>query len=200
MVDHVVTARPRTVLDVATGTGGVAIQITRRCGASVVGLDLTEAMLREAERRIEAAGVERSVALVAGRAETLPFADDTFDALTFTYLLRYVAEPAETLKELARVVKPNSPVASLEFYVPTARPWRWLWWLYTRAVLPSVGSLWGRAWFGVGRFLGPDIEEHYRRHPLVATLQAWEDAGFVDTGFAVMSLGGGVVMWGRKRG
>jgi demethylmenaquinone methyltransferase/2-methoxy-6-polyprenyl-1,4-benzoquinol methylase len=72
--------------------------------------------------------------------------------------------------------------------------------LYTRLVLPAAGALAGRAWFRVGRFLGPNISQHYRRHPLAATVAAWRDAGIVDVEFKLMSLGGGVVMWGRKGG
>jgi demethylmenaquinone methyltransferase/2-methoxy-6-polyprenyl-1,4-benzoquinol methylase len=73
--------------------------------------------------------------------------------------------------------------------------------LYTRLVLPSAGALTGgRSWFGVGRFLGPNISGHYRRHPLAATVAMWRDAGIVDVELRLMSLGGGLVMWGRKGG
>ena len=73
------------------------------------------------------------------------------------------------------------------------------WWLYTRAVLPVAGAVHGgRAWFDVGRFLGPSISEHYRRHPVDWTAAAWERAGITDVGVRRMSLGGGLVMWGRR--
>ena len=146
------------------------------------------------------AGVAPRVQLVRGGAEQLPFPDETFDAVTFTYLLRYVNDPAATLVELARVLKPGGSIASLDFYVPPSRFWRAWWWLYTRLVLPIVGSLGGRAWFRVGRFLGPNISGHYRRHPLASTVAVWRDAGMVDVDYRLMSLGGGVVMWGTKRG
>jgi demethylmenaquinone methyltransferase/2-methoxy-6-polyprenyl-1,4-benzoquinol methylase len=90
-------------------------------------------------------------------------------------------------------------MASLEFAVPPSRFWRGWWWLYTRAVLPLAGAaLGGRAWFDVGRFLGPNISEHYRRYPVPATVAAWEAAGLIDVGVRRMSLGGGLVMWGRR--
>ena len=130
----------------------------------------------------------------------MPFPDRTFDALTFTYLLRYVDDPKETLRELFRVVKPGGTVASLEFFVPPHRSWRALWWLYTRLVLPVGGLITGGAeWFRVGRFLGPNISGHYRRYPLSWTVQAWREVGFEDVGVRVMSLGGGLVMWGTRR-
>jgi demethylmenaquinone methyltransferase/2-methoxy-6-polyprenyl-1,4-benzoquinol methylase len=198
MVDRVVPAAPARVLDVATGTAGVALQLARRSPGQIVGVDLTEAMLRRGQENVTRARARDRVQLVAGRAEGLPFPDAAFDGLTFTYLLRYVADPAATLRELARVVKPGAPVASLEFHVPPQRFWWAWWWLYTRALLPAAGRLAGRSWFSVGRFLGPSISEHYRRYPLAWTVDAWQEAGFVDVGVRIMSLGGGLVMWGTK--
>ena len=198
MVDQIALASPHRILDVATGTAGVALRIARRTPGHIVGLDLTEAMLRRGQENLRREGAESRIQLVAGSADQLPFPDEAFDALTFTYLLRYVADPAATLCELARVVKPGALVASLEFHVPPRPFWRFWWWLYTRTVLPAAGRLAGRSWFEVGRFLGPNISEHYRRYPLSWTVDAWREAGFVDVGVRVMSLGGGLVMWGRK--
>jgi demethylmenaquinone methyltransferase/2-methoxy-6-polyprenyl-1,4-benzoquinol methylase len=200
MVDRIVVTDPGRVLDVATGTAGVALQLARRSGASIVGVDLTEAMLAHGQATLHGADVDGRVTLTAGRAEQLPFPDATFDGLTFTYLLRYVADPAATLRELGRVLKPGGAIASLEFGVPRRRFWRAWWWLYTRLVLPAAGGLAGRAWFRVGRFLGPSISAHYRRYPLDWTVRAFESAGFVDVGVRAMSLGGGLVMWGARAG
>jgi demethylmenaquinone methyltransferase/2-methoxy-6-polyprenyl-1,4-benzoquinol methylase len=201
MVDHVVAGSPARVLDVASGTAGVALQLARRSGAKVVGIDLTRAMLWQGAENVLSAGMRDRVSLVLGRGEQLPFPDAQFDALTFTYLLRYVDDPAATLAELARVVKPGGAVASLEFAVPGNPLWRGAWWCYTRLVLPAGGYLTGgEEWWKVGRFLGPNIEEHYRRYPVDWTVQAWNDAGFRDVGLRRMSLGGGLVMWGRRAG
>jgi demethylmenaquinone methyltransferase/2-methoxy-6-polyprenyl-1,4-benzoquinol methylase len=199
MVDHVVDGSPDLILDVATGPAGVALQMAARTGARVVGLDVTEAMLRQARRNVAQAGA--LVELAQGRGEQLPFADDTFDAVTFTYLLRYVDDPAATIAELARVVKPGGVVANLEFNVPTSKFWHFWWVGYTRLVLPVAGWLTGgREWFDVGRFLGPNISAHYGRYPLAWTVDAWRQAGLVDIGTRPMSLGGGLVMWGRRAG
>jgi demethylmenaquinone methyltransferase/2-methoxy-6-polyprenyl-1,4-benzoquinol methylase len=199
MVDRVAPARPERILDVATGTAGVALELVRRSPGRVVGVDLTDAMLRRGQANVRRRGAEDRIQLVTGRAEQLPFPDRAFDGLTFTYLLRYVADPAATLRELARVLKPGAPVASLEFFVPPQVFWRGWWWLYTRAVLPAASRVGGPEWLTVGRFLGPSISEHYRRYPLSWTVDAWGEAGFVDVGVRIMSLGGGLVMWGRKR-
>lgn len=206
MVDKILrvpagTAPAETVLDVASGTAGVAIQLASRSGARVVGVDLTEQMLRRGRVNVTRTGLADQVGLVAGRAEQLPFPDASFDALTFTYLLRYVADPQATLAELARVVRPGGRVASLEFCVPPSPFWHAAWWLYTRLLLPLGGLVTGgREWFVVGRFLGPNISQHNRRYPVSSTVRAWHEAGFIDVGSTLMSLGGGLVMWGTRSG
>ncbi len=190
---------PARILDVATGTAGVALMLTERSGATVTGLDITEQMLRRGRERVARRGKASRINLVAGRAEQLPFPDHCFDALTFTYLLRYVEDPAATLRELARVVRPGGAVANLEFAVPANPAWRLSWHGYTRLVLPTAGFLTGGPeWAAVGRFLGPSISEHYRRYPLDWTVDAWRAAGIEDVQVRRMSLGGGLVMWGRK--
>ena len=154
MVDAVAVGTGGRVLDVATGPGGVALQLASRTGARVTGVDVTPQMLQAARANVAASAAAGRVSLVLGRAEDLPFADATFDALTFTYLLRYVADPATTVAELVRVVKPGGVIASLEFHPPRGPLWHPLWVLYTRAVLPVAGwALGGREWAEVGRFL-----------------------------------------------
>ena len=97
------------------------------------------------------------------------------------------------------MVRPGGTISSLEFSVPPPPVWLPLWRLYTRVVLPVGGFLGGgRAWATVGRFLGPSIEEHYRRYPVDTHVDLWRDAGLVDVQARSMSLGGGLVMWGRK--
>jgi demethylmenaquinone methyltransferase/2-methoxy-6-polyprenyl-1,4-benzoquinol methylase len=193
-------AEPALVLDVAAGTAGVSIELARRTRGRVIGIDLTEPMLRRGRDNVAAAGLTGRISLTAGRAEQLPFPDATFDALTFTYLLRYVADPAATLRELVRVLRPGAPMANLEFLVPSNPFWHSCWWLYTRVGLPAAGRLASRDWYEVGRFLGPSISTHYRDHPLSETVAQWRAAGMTDVTVREMSLGGGLVMWGRKAG
>jgi demethylmenaquinone methyltransferase/2-methoxy-6-polyprenyl-1,4-benzoquinol methylase len=180
------------VLDVATGTGAVAIELVRRKGCTVVGVDQSEGMLEAARRRVNG-----SVELVRASAESLPFADGEFDALTFTYLFRYVEDPAETLRELARVVRPGGTIAGLEFALPTGvvRP---LWELWVRAGLPAAGAVIGHGWREVGSFLGPSIRSFYARWPEARLLEAWSAASIDGVRARRLSLGGGIVTWGRK--
>jgi demethylmenaquinone methyltransferase/2-methoxy-6-polyprenyl-1,4-benzoquinol methylase len=187
------------VLDVATGTGLVAAELVHRYGCSVVALDQSEPMLARARERVRSDQVlSARVQLVRGEAERLPFDAGEFDALTFTYLLRYVEDPARTLCELARVVKPGGRIASLEFAVPRAPVWRGLWHLYTRIGLPALGRIASRDWYQVGRFLGPSISGFYRRHPVEQVAQMWAAAGIESVTLRPMSLGGGLVMWGTR--
>jgi len=179
------------VLDVATGTGLVAAALLAR-GFRVTGLDQSPEMLAVARRRF--AG---RVELVEASAERLPFEDASFDHLTFTYLLRYVDDPAATLAELARVVRPGGTVAMLEFGLP-AGVWRPAWELYVRAGLPLTGRVLSRGWHEVGSFLGPSIRGFWGRWPEPRLLDAWRDAGVRELGLRRLSLGGGVVVWGTR--
>lgn len=181
-----------TVLDVATGTGAVARELLRQKGCRVVGLDQSPEMLAEARRRLGS-----SVEFVEGNAQQLPFEDSSFDALTFTYLLRYVEDPPATLRELVRVVRPGGTIAALEFAVPHGA-WRPLWELYVRAVLPAAGTVIAPGWRRVGAFLGPSIRNFYRRWPEERLLDAWRDAGVPDVQSRRLSVGGGIVTWGRR--
>jgi demethylmenaquinone methyltransferase/2-methoxy-6-polyprenyl-1,4-benzoquinol methylase len=195
-VEAVKANREDRVLDVACGTGLVARALVDRWGCEVVGLDQSASMLGRARAKLAAdPRLAARVSLVEGEAEHLPFADREFDHLTFTYLLRYVDDPAATLKELARVVKPGGRVSSLEFCLPTGA-WLWAWRLYTRVGLPALGRLASRSWFEAGRFLGPSIEGFYRAYPLSRQLALWEAAGIERVEARRMSLGGGVVIWG----
>ncbi len=200
MVDAIVAGDPEAVLDVATGTAGVALMLAERTHARVVGIDLTEEMLRQGKHRVATSGQDQHITLAVARAEQLPFEDESFDALTFTYLLRYVADPAATLVELARVVRPGGVIASLEFGVPSPLVWLAAWRLYTRVVLPVAGLVTGGPeWARVGWFLGPSIEQHYRTYPVARHAAMWAAAGLEDVRVKPMSLGGGLVMSGRKR-
>lgn len=179
------------VLDVATGTGLVAAELLRR-GFRVTGLDQSAEMLAVAHRRLG-----RDAELVEAAAESVPFPDESFDHLTFTYLLRYVDDPGATLAELARLVRSGGVVGSLEFGVPSrlARP---AWEAYVRLGLPLAGRVLRNGWSEVGGFLGGSIREFWGRYPLESQLELWRAAGLRDVRARRLCLGGGVVIWGRK--
>lgn len=187
------------VLDVATGTGLVAAELVRRYGCSVVGLDQSDEMLARARERFEREPhLGERVQLVRGEAEHLPFADGEFDGLTTAYLFRYVDDPAGTIRELARVVRPGGRIASMEFGVPAFAPARRLWNLYTRFGLPAAGRVVSRGWYDIGRFLSRSIPQYYERYPLDMQRRFWEEAGIRSVEVRSMSNGAGVVISGTR--
>jgi len=193
-----IAPRPRErVLDVATGTGMVAMALARR-GADVVGLDQSEQMLDAARARAQAGGATETIELVHGEAERLPFETGSFDALTFTYLLRYVDDPAATLRELARVVRPGGRIGSIEFGVPDRPVALALWRAYTRVGLPSLGRLASPAWVDVGRFLGPSIEDFGAEYSPRRLESLWRAAGIGAVEIRPMSFGAGVLTTGVR--
>jgi demethylmenaquinone methyltransferase/2-methoxy-6-polyprenyl-1,4-benzoquinol methylase len=186
------------VADIASGTAAVSIALARALpGRTVVGIDQSAEMLDAGRARVERAGLGDRIELREGRAEVLPFADAEFDALTFTYLLRYVDDPAATLRELVRVTRPGGTVAMLEFGVPSGA-WRPPWELYVRVGLPLAGAAVSPGWREVGRFLGASIRGFYERLPVPALLELWRAAGVRDVQHRRLTLGGGVVVWGTR--
>jgi demethylmenaquinone methyltransferase / 2-methoxy-6-polyprenyl-1,4-benzoquinol methylase len=194
LVSRMVVGPEHTVLDVATGTAAVAIELVRRSGCRVVALDQSSEMLETGMRRIDEAGLQDRIELVEGTADRLPFPDTAFDGLTFTYLLRYVDDPGATMRELARVVRLGGTIAMLEFGVPRglARP---AWELYVRAGLPVLGAIAPPGWRRVGSFLGESIREFHQRCDVP---ELWRAAGIEDVQTRRLSLGGGLVVWGRR--
>jgi demethylmenaquinone methyltransferase/2-methoxy-6-polyprenyl-1,4-benzoquinol methylase len=198
LVDELDPRPGQRLLDVATGTGMVAAEVLSRADCSVVGVDQSAEMLSRARTRF---ATERGgrIELRQAQAEKLPFDDASFDGLSFTYLLRYVEDPAATLAELARVVRPGGHVASLEFGVPPWAPARAAWRLYTAVGLPALGRLASPEWRRVGSFLGPSIRGFYGAHPLDALVADWRAAGLEGVRVRRMSFGGGVVMSATRR-
>lgn len=175
------------VLDVAAGTGAITRLVEAR-GARVVALDQSVEMLKSAQRR--------GATVVRGTAEHLPFRDASFDAVTFGYLLRYV-DPGVAMAELARVAWAGGEIGMVEFGRPRGfwAPW---WWLYTRIVLPGAGAIIGSGWREVGSFLGPSIDAFHQKFAGDELVNLWQSAGLFAVRVRRLSLGGGLVMWGRK--
>jgi demethylmenaquinone methyltransferase/2-methoxy-6-polyprenyl-1,4-benzoquinol methylase len=194
LVDAIDPRPGQRVLDVATGTGLVARALASR-GCDVVGLDQSEQMLADAREKLASSPeLDGRVTFLRGEAEQLPFADRSFDALTFTYLLRYVDDRYATMAELVRVVKPGGRIGMVEFGVPPTQPARAMWRAYTRIGLPILGRVVSSAWLEVGRFLGPSIEQLYDAEPDLAAL--WRRAGVAGVRERQMSFGAGVVICG----
>ncbi len=189
MVSHLGVAAGSNSLDIAAGTGSIS-RLLEKEGAAVVSLDQSPEML--------AAAIDRGATGVLASAEELPFGDETFDLVTFGYLLRYVEDVAGCISELTRVLRPGGWTGMVEFGRPQGL-WRPLWWLYTRVGLPGLGMIAGPGWYRVGRFLGPSIDGFADRHPPEQLAEVWRQAGLTEVAVSRLSLGGGLVMWGRKK-
>ena len=187
-----------TVLDVATGTAAVALELVRRTGCSVVGVDQSPEMLAEARRRVVLAAGTARVRLVETGARELPFEDGSFDGLTAAYLLRYLDDLPAGLRELARVLRPGATAALLDFGVPPAALPRAAWNLWVDVGLPVLGRAISPGWHEVGRFLGGSIRDFDERWPVPRLLSALREAGFEDVRARRLSLGGCTVLWGRR--
>jgi demethylmenaquinone methyltransferase/2-methoxy-6-polyprenyl-1,4-benzoquinol methylase len=198
LVSRVPVGPGEVVLDVATGTAAVALELVRQTGCSVVGVDQSPGMLEEARRRVLLAGETERVRLVEAGAAELPVEDGSFDGLTAAYLLRYLDDLSAGLRELARVLRPGAIAAALEFGIPPGPLPRAAWNLYVDVGLPVLGRAISPGWREVGRFLGTSIREFDARFPVPRLLPLWREAGFEDVRARRLSLGGSTVVWGRR--
>ena len=185
------------VLDMATGTGAVALKLAERSGGQVMGADITRPMLIQAKARAARKGMLHRLEFIECSAEAVPFADSAFDTVMFTYLLRYVSDVPSTLRELARVLRPGGIMLSLDFAVPGPMVYP-LWRLYTSLILPLAGAAVSPSWMKVGTFLGKSIRQFSQRWPEYRLMELWRDCGFLKVRSRRLSLGGALIMWGVK--
>lgn len=142
VVGEVRRAKPGRILDVATGTGDLAIAMARRIrDVQVLGVDLSEQMLAVARRKIEARGLDGCIVLDRGDAERLAVADASVDVATVAFGVRNFGDLGAGLRELARTIKPGGKVVILEFSRPRNRVFRALYEFYSYKILPRIGGL-----------------------------------------------------------
>lgn len=142
VVNEVRRAKPRRILDVATGTGDLAIAMARRIrDVQVLGVDLSEQMLVVAHRKVEARGLDNRIVLDRGDAEHLAVVDASVDVATVAFGVRNFGDLAAGLRELARTIKPGGKVVILEFSRPRNRAFRALYEFYSYKILPRIGGL-----------------------------------------------------------
>ncbi len=134
----------KTVLDIATGTGEVAIEtVDVLPEARVFGVDPSSEMLLLARRKIVSRGLSERISFARSRAEELPFKDSSFDAVTIAFGIRNTVDPALSLSEMRRVLRPGGKAAVLEFAIPRQKLFAPLYLFYFKNILPLVGSLFG---------------------------------------------------------
>ena len=141
VVQIVADAQPKNILDIATGTGDLAINLTRTNASQIIGLDISEGMLDVGRQKILKKELHESIDMVVGDSENLPFDDNAFDAITVAFGVRNFENLEIGLAEILRVLKPGGIVVVLETSVPTKFPFKQGYYLHTRVVLPLIGKL-----------------------------------------------------------
>lgn len=145
VVKMVANTNPSKVLDIATGTGDLAIMLSKGIpNASIVGLDISSGMLSIAKEKVETKKLDDKIELVLGDSEKLNFEDATFDAVTVSYGVRNFEDLDKGLLEIYRVLKPNGILVVLETSQPTSFPMKQLFTFYSKYIIPLVGGLFSK--------------------------------------------------------
>lgn len=144
VVKLVMDTKPYAALDIATGTGDLAISLAQAGVPKVVGLDLSEGMLSLGRKKIDAQDLSDRIEMVQGDSEKLPFDDHSFDAVTVAFGVRNFENLEQGLAEILRVLKPNGIFVVLETSVPTRFPFRQGYFIHTRYILPLMGKILSR--------------------------------------------------------
>ncbi len=144
LVKLVKEKQPQKILDIATGTGDLAIALVETGAREIIGLDISKGMLDVGRKKIVSKNLEKIIQMVQGDGESLPFEKDHFDAITVAFGVRNFEDLEKGLKEIFRVLKPGGILAILETSVPTRTPIKQSYFLYTRYILPLIGRLFSK--------------------------------------------------------
>ncbi len=144
VVKIVKVSAPDTILDIATGTGDLAINLAETEASKIIGLDISSGMLEIGKEKINNKGLSSKIELVLGDSENMPFEDNTFDAITVAFGIRNFETLENGLKEIFRVLKPNGTFVILETSVPTKFPFKQGYKFYIKYILPTIGKLFSR--------------------------------------------------------
>ncbi len=135
---------PDTILDIATGTGDLAIHLTKTGASRIVGLDISRGMLEVGKKKVLEKKLEGIVDMVVGDSEHLEFKDNSFDAVTVAFGVRNFEDLKQGLSEIYRVLKPKGTLVVLETSVPTKTPYKQGYSFYSRYILPTIGKIFSK--------------------------------------------------------
>lgn len=135
---------PKIVLDIATGTGDLAINLVDTRAEKIIGLDISEGMLDVGRKKIASKNLDKTIEMVVGDSENLPFETNTFDAITVAFGIRNFENLEIGLSEILRVLKPNGIFVILETSVPTKTPYKQGYKFYTTYILPTIGKMFSK--------------------------------------------------------
>ena len=135
---------PNSILDIATGTGDLAINLAKTSAQKIIGFDISPGMLEVGKQKIHERQLDSKIDMVLGDSEKMPFVDDSFDAITVAFGIRNFENLESGLKEILRVLKPNGTLVILETSIPTKTPFRQGYVFYTKYILPLIGKLFSK--------------------------------------------------------
>ncbi|WP_299111195.1 bifunctional demethylmenaquinone methyltransferase/2-methoxy-6-polyprenyl-1,4-benzoquinol methylase UbiE [uncultured Winogradskyella sp.] len=144
VVDIIAKTQPESILDIATGTGDLAISLTKTDAKEIIGLDISDGMLEVGRKKIKSKNLDGVISMVIGDSEDLPFEDNTFDAITVAFGVRNFENLEKGLTEILRVLKPNGMFVILETSVPTNPIYKFGYRLHCKFVLPTIGKLFSK--------------------------------------------------------
>jgi len=144
VIEIVKNTRPDAVLDIATGTGDLAITLAKTNASKIVGLDISEGMLAVGKKKIAEKGLSEKIEMVQADSEALPFKDNSFDAITVAFGVRNFEHLKKGLAEIYRVLKPGGIFVVLETSVPTKFPFKQGYKFHSRVILPLIGKLFSK--------------------------------------------------------
>jgi demethylmenaquinone methyltransferase / 2-methoxy-6-polyprenyl-1,4-benzoquinol methylase len=144
VVEIVNKQQPDTILDIATGTGDLAINLSKTSASKIIGFDISPGMLEVGKKKITNKQLDHKIEMVLGDSEKMPFDDNSFDAITVAFGIRNFENLEQGLSEILRVLKPNGVFVILETSVPTKTPFKQGYKLYTKRILPLIGKLFSK--------------------------------------------------------
>ncbi|MBR9916082.1 MAG: bifunctional demethylmenaquinone methyltransferase/2-methoxy-6-polyprenyl-1,4-benzoquinol methylase UbiE [Algicola sp.] len=144
VVDIVAKSNPENILDIATGTGDLAISLAKTSASKIVGLDISDGMLEVGRKKINTKNLDDKISMVIGDSEQLPFEDNAFDAITVAFGVRNFETLEKGLAEIYRVLKPDGVFVILETSMPTKTPFKQGYNFYTKYILPTIGKVFSK--------------------------------------------------------
>ena len=144
VVEMIKDQKPENVLDIATGTGDLAINLVETQAKKIIGLDISQGMLEIGKTKIKQQGLDHTIEMLVGDSENMPFEDNSFDAITVAFGIRNFENLEVGLKEILRVLKPEGTFVILETSVPTKFPFKQGYHLYTKYLLPLIGRMFSK--------------------------------------------------------
>lgn len=196
VIEYVANSNPEKVLDIATGTGDLALLMAERTQAKeIIGLDISAGMLAVGKRKIAEKNWTNKIQMVQADSENMPYADDYFDAITVSFGVRNFENLQEGLAEILRVLKPNGVFVILETSVPTKFPFKQGYGIYSKFILPTIGKL-----FSKDKVAYQYLSDSANKFPFGQELNnILQETGFIDVSHEPQTFGVATIYKASKK-